>query len=323
MRLFLAITLAFLGLTASAQAGPGAGARTMGLNETSCRGQYGYQVFDPEQSYGITCSRLIEIRPQARISVRLQCGGPIARTAFPKGAYLPYRAQEWMVFASSQMVQAEDQVQGRVDGSVFRATVKNWSSQRQRFYLTIGCHSESGQLPRFQFRPQGPEYSFSAFMHAGNLSSDTELIPWLSGLQPDNKSIYGTAGPDVIIANGRSTVNGLAGNDSLVGFFGNEVLYGLTGDDSLSGQSGRDLLDGDSGRDVLIGGPGRDRLIGGPGRDIILDDRGPNVVFAGPGRDKINTRNGQRDRVSCGPGRDRVISDRLDRISGNCEGVIR
>jgi hypothetical protein len=46
-------------------------------------------------------------------------------------------------------------------------------------------------------------------------------------------------------------------------------------------------------------------------------------VSGGPGNDRINAANGQRDRIRCGRGSDRVRADRQDRVAGDCEVVSR
>jgi len=65
---------------------------------------------------------------------------------------------------------------------------------------------------------------------------------------------------------------------------------------------------------VLKGNSGKDRIVGSTGRD---------VVSGGSGSDRIDVRDGKRDRVNCGRGRDTVIADSKDRVSDNCERVVR
>jgi len=91
-------------------------------------------------------------------------------------------------------------------------------------------------------------------------------------------------------------------------------LMGTRSCDRLFGMSGADFINGRQGADVIDGGAGNDRLIGGPGRDQI---RG------GAGNDKILARDGARDRITCGPGRDIVTVDRVDRVTRDCERVLR
>jgi hypothetical protein len=140
---------------------------------------------------------------------------------------------------------------------------------------------------------------------------------------------------------GRDRISGGSGNDRMDGGSANDVVSGGAGRDRLSGASGRDRLDGGSGADrvsggkggdrmlggkgadQLIGGAGNDRIVGGAGGDRIRVGGGANRVSAGGGRDRIAAANGRKDRISCGKGRDRVVADAKDRVSPNCERVIR
>lgn len=67
--------------------------------------------------------------------------------------------------------------------------------------------------------------------------------------------IYGTDGPDVIVASG-----------------GKDVIHGLGGDDTICGRNGKDQLFGGDGDDVLVGGQGKDLLDGGTGTNILIED---------------------------------------------------
>ena len=93
--------------------------------------------------------------------------------------------------------------------------------------------------------------------------------------------------------------------DRLVGTAHADHLRGLGGNDTLIGRAGNDRLDGGPGNDTLDGGPGNDTLLGRAGNDTI------------------NARDRTRDTINCGPGRDRVLADRVDRVSGDCERVLR
>jgi Ca2+-binding RTX toxin-like protein len=119
------------------------------------------------------------------------------------------------------------------------------------------------------------------------------------------------------------TVSGGAGRDRLSGASGKDRLDGGSGADRLSGGKGGDRLSGGKGADQLIGGAGNDRMVGGAGGDRIRVGGGKNRVSAGGGRDRIAAANGRKDRISCGKGRDRVVADVNDRVSPDCERVIR
>jgi Ca2+-binding RTX toxin-like protein len=119
------------------------------------------------------------------------------------------------------------------------------------------------------------------------------------------------------------TVSGGAGRDRLSGASGRDRLNGGSGADRLSGGKGGDRLSGGGRADRLTGGAGNDRIFGGAGGDRIQVGGGKNRVSAGGGRDRIAAANGRKDRISCGKGRDRVVADANDRVSPNCERVIR
>jgi Ca2+-binding RTX toxin-like protein len=119
------------------------------------------------------------------------------------------------------------------------------------------------------------------------------------------------------------TVSGGAGRDRLSGASGRDRLSGGSGADQVSGGGGGDRMSGGSRADRLSGGAGNDRINGGAGGDRIRVGGGANRVSAGGGRDRIAAANGRKDRISCGKGRDRVVADANDRVSPNCERVIR
>ncbi|WP_281431842.1 calcium-binding protein [Rhizobium setariae] len=67
------------------------------------------------------------------------------------------------------------------------------------------------------------------------------------------------------------SINGRAGNDSLIGYSGGDEIRGRAGNDTEHGHDGNDTLRGGDGRDSLFGGRGGDLLVGGTG----------NAQFAG------------------------------------------
>ena len=91
------------------------------------------------------------------------------------------------------------------------------------------------------------------------------------------------------------------------------ILRGTKGADTIFGGAGPDRLYGLQGNDTLYGGTGNDRIYGGPGVDRI---------FGGPGNDRIDGGEG-RDTISCGAGHDIVHADAVDRVSSDCEVVVR
>jgi Tol biopolymer transport system component len=129
-------------------------------------------------------------------------------------------------------------------------------------------------------------------------------------------SFAGTPGDD--------TLRGTPGRDFLYGEGGNDKLFGEGRADILRGGPGNDFLDGGPGRDTLIDGPGNDRLVGGDEIDRILLERGGDRVTAGRGNDLVEAEiDGRRDVISCGPGFDTVRAERIDRVSRDCERVLR
>jgi Tol biopolymer transport system component len=66
-----------------------------------------------------------------------------------------------------------------------------------------------------------------------------------------------------------------------------------------------------------------DRICGRRGADDIAPLGGKDYVYAGAGRDVINSRDRYGDVISCGPGRDVAFADRKDKVSRDCERVRR
>jgi Ca2+-binding RTX toxin-like protein len=157
-----------------------------------------------------------------------------------------------------------------------------------------------------------------------------------------NDRLRGNGGNDRIFAGrGNDRAFGDAGNDVIRASFGNDRLHGVSGNDRLEGSRGRDRINGGSGRDLIAAGSSNDRvsgdrgsdringnsgddvLKGNSGKDRIVGGTGRDVVSGGSGSDRIDVRDGKRDRVNCGRGRDTVIADPKDRVSDNCERVVR
>jgi len=70
------------------------------------------------------------------------------------------------------------------------------------------------------------------------------------------------------------TVDGGAGNDSIVGGGGNDSVTGGNGTDTLIGLNAADTLDGGAGNDILTGGDGDDSLISAEGADTMTGGAG-------------------------------------------------
>ncbi len=106
-------------------------------------------------------------------------------------------------------------------------------------------------------------------------------------------TIDGTAGNDTLIGtSGDDLLNGLAGNDSIEGRSGNDTILGGEGADSLFGNIGSDSLDGGNGADALFSGPGNDTLLGGEGNDTLNGFAGNDSLNGGPGDDLLIGRRG-------------------------------
>jgi CubicO group peptidase (beta-lactamase class C family) len=132
-----------------------------------------------------------------------------------------------------------------------------------------------------------------------------------------NRPLTATIGDDFLRADrDRTTLNGLAGNDTLRGasrqanvLFGNEgndQLYGGRQDDVLNGGSGNDRLKGDRGNDLLVGGSGDDHLWGGEGDDRLKGSSGNDRLFGDAGNDYLDGGFGL-DRLDGGKGNDTLI----------------
>ncbi|MBX3325141.1 MAG: calcium-binding protein [Nitrospira sp.] len=86
-----------------------------------------------------------------------------------------------------------------------------------------------------------------------------------------------------------STINGTAGNDTLVGDkFPFHLPPFLSNADTINGFDGDDKLYGLSQNDTLNGGNGNDQLFGGSGNDTLRGNNGVDVLDGGTGADNMN-----------------------------------
>lgn len=69
---------------------------------------------------------------------------------------------------------------------------------------------------------------------------------------------------------GRSTLNGLGGNDVLRGTLEADTLNGGAGDDVLVGRDGDDTLNGGSEKNSYLPGGGNDTVVGGSSLDVVF-----------------------------------------------------
>jgi Ca2+-binding RTX toxin-like protein len=122
-----------------------------------------------------------------------------------------------------------------------------------------------------------------------------------------------------------ATVNGTAGDDTLLGTADDDQLIGREGHDRLTAGAGRDTLFGMQGDDTLLGGEGNDSLYagegndsneGGAGNDLLVDEGGDDVLAGGDGDDSVHGGTGN-DSLDGGAGVDLVAgNDGNDSLSG-------
>jgi Ca2+-binding RTX toxin-like protein len=105
--------------------------------------------------------------------------------------------------------------------------------------------------------------------HAGDLDLRGKELEAEFGhkqwLAEQNYTVKGNAyGNEIVAADAKDVMRGLAGNDS---------LFGLDGNDRLFGDAGNDILVGGAGNDLLTGGLGIDTFVfaTGDGADTITD----------------------------------------------------
>jgi len=160
-----------------------------------------------------------------------------------------------------------------------------------------------------------------------------------------------TLGDGFANAGGQITIDGGAGDDSLVGSSGDEYLSGGPGNDALAGGGGDDWLVGGAGNDSLDGGSGddtadfsaatrgvkvdlargtsksrgdgRDRLaaienlLGSNFSDLLIGDALANLLIGGNGNDVIRGGDGP-DTLRGGSGNDQLRGDAgADMVIGN------
>ncbi|MBG1260247.1 calcium-binding protein [Nostoc commune] len=132
---------------------------------------------------------------------------------------------------------------------------------------------------------------------AANSGTDTVLssVTYTLGANLENLRLTGTS---AINATGNSLNNILVGTNLT-----RNTLNGRAGDDSLIGGSGDDILNGEDGDDRLRSGLDNDRLNGGSGDDVLIS------VFTGgfPGGNLLPPGLGETDTLTGGTGADRFI----------------
>ena len=89
------------------------------------------------------------------------------------------------------------------------------------------------------------------------------------------------------------TLDGGAGNDSIIGSGNNDKLIGGVGNDTLEGGLGYDSVSGGAGDDFIIGGAGNDSIVGGAGENTLV--YGEGVTF---GEDTYVVTKGEKLNIS-------------------------
>lgn len=104
------------------------------------------------------------------------------------------------------------------------------------------------------------------------------------------------------------TVEGEAGNDTIVGSEVGDALYGGEGDDTIEGGAGADTIDGGAGNDVIHGDDDGDFIIGGDGQDQLYGDDGNDLIMDGASNDQVDGGDGD-DTIMAAPGSTDTFAD--------------
>jgi len=151
-------------------------------------------------------------------------------------------------------------------------------------------------------------------------TADPDVIAGLDGFD----QIEGLGGDDLICGNeGTDSIRAGSGNDKVWGGPGNDDLYAdttspPTDNDETYGGPGRDFIAYGFGSDRASGGPdadllffwgaadlGSDHVLGGDGDDSLGIGPSANVVYAGPGDDRLDAEIGTAEQYwDLGPGAD-------------------
>jgi hemolysin type calcium-binding protein len=121
-----------------------------------------------------------------------------------------------------------------------------------------------------------------------------------------HSSVDGGAGNDTILADGGDVyVLAGAGNDSVnVHLAWAAVVFGESGDDTIVGPDGTGCFTTTDCGGSLLGGDGNDVLTGGPGHDDVEGGPGTDEMHAGAGDDLLQDWGSGAEVFDCGPGID-------------------
>ncbi len=104
------------------------------------------------------------------------------------------------------------------------------------------------------------------------------------------------------------TIDGEAGNDTIVGSEVGDVINGDEGDDTIEGGSGMDTMDGGAGNDEIHGGDGIDLITGGEGQDLLYGGNDNDLIMDGPSNDEVDGGAGDDTIMTC-PGSTDTFTD--------------
>ena len=132
-----------------------------------------------------------------------------------------------------------------------------------------------------------------------------------------NDTLVGGSGNDSLVGGlGTDSLNGGLGDDTLVGGAGNDWLGGDDGNDMLFGQDGNDTLAGGNDNDSLDGGTGNDSLSGDNGNDTLLGQDGTDTLEGGNNDDSLDG-GADNDSLGGGDGNDTLLGqDGNDTLAG-------
>jgi ELWxxDGT repeat protein len=122
------------------------------------------------------------------------------------------------------------------------------------------------------------------------------------------QALGGTGGNDTMTSSfGGATLDGGAGNDSIVAAGWGNHLIGGPGDDTLDGGAGNSTLEAGDGNNLVLAAGWSDSITSGSGDDHITLSNGGNATIAsGGGQDSIALGQGGGDVVDAGGGNDTV-----------------
>jgi uncharacterized protein (TIGR03118 family) len=194
--------------------------------------------------------------------------------------------------------------------------------------IAFGNGASLGASDRLYFAA-GPEEESQGLFGSLQISSETdsETVVFmgtdednLQSGQAGNDTLNGGAGDDTLLGQrGNDVLKGGTGNDKLFGGYDDDILYGHTGNDQLYGGRGNDRLYGGAGTDDLKGGEGDDQLYGSHDNDILTGEAGADRLYGETGNDILDGGDGD-DSLYGGEGRDRLAGGAGDDLLHGEEG---